>query len=205
MLIHPKKSLIPVLLDLPAGAVAQRGEELSAPPTHTHPRSDSPRWEKKIIKKKRSLLFREGGRSENWNGGKIHHHPTPQKISCPKRSEVGAPPPYRSIRLNFRKCPLISIYFNENFGSSWSWWFMIKSIKLRPLRACGFFSDFIRQQIKRLVKNFKFSWRQVKIILKLRKFNAKQFSAQKKNQQNPDACVSELLLSANIPVSLGKY
>jgi len=78
---------------------------------------------------------------------------------------------------------------------------MIKSIKLPPLRACGFFSDFIRQQIKRLVKNFKFSWRQVKIILKLRKFDAKQFSAKK----TPDACVSEPLLSANIPVRLGKY
>lgn len=94
----------------------KRSGALSSP--HTHTRDQIPHAGKKKKLKKRSLLFREGGRSENWNGGKIHHHPTPKKISCPKRSEVGAPPPYRSIRLNFRKCPLISIYFNENFGSS---------------------------------------------------------------------------------------
>lgn len=174
MLIHPKKTRLGAPGFTHRCGATKRSRALRYQPPPSTPGIRFPTLEKK--KKKKSFFLERVGETKTRRVGK--YLPLP-KISCPKRAEVGAPPPYRSIRLNFRKCPLISIYFNENFGSSWSWWFMIKSIKLRPLRACGFFSDFIRQQIKRLVKNLKFSWRRVKIIPKLRKFNAKQFSAKK--------------------------
>lgn len=102
VLIHPKKPHL--------GAPGLTHEEEPSSQIRPPPQgSASPRCGGK----------RERNQTGEWEKRKPERWKNPSpKISCPKRAEVGATPSYRSIRLDFRKCPLISIYFNENFGSS---------------------------------------------------------------------------------------